>query len=188
MKIVRTSPLLPVRWLFPVKKNRRSNFSIFHRDPVEASRSGTTARTGSPRTISRSIWISAVWLARENNFLFPPPLPPRIDGRPSRHYSQCCVCCTFFFHSSSLPDLLSEIKLTVGEVSHDLTQLVLTFRWVNCITDFTVSSTRKSVNQCSLIWSKNKQLLPGQRNPRKQPHNPLKTWKTSWKRAVGKNV
>lgn len=92
----------------------------------------------------------------------------------------------FFFLSSSLPDLLSEIKLTVGEVSHDLTQLVLTFRWVNCITDFTVSSTRKSVNQCSLIWSKNKQLLPGQWNPRKQPHNPLKTWKTSWKRAVGK--
>ena len=34
----------------------------------------------------------------------------------------------FFFHSSSLPDPLSEIKLTVGEVSHDLTQLVLTFR------------------------------------------------------------
>ena len=34
----------------------------------------------------------------------------------------------FFFHSFSLPDPLSEIKLTVGEVSHDLTQLVLTFR------------------------------------------------------------
>ena len=83
----------------------------------------------------------------------------------------------FFFNSSSLPDLLSEIKLTVGEVSHDLTQLVRTFRWVNCITDFTVSSTGKSVNQCSLIWSKNKQLLPGQRSPRKPPYNPLKAWK-----------
>ena len=31
----------------------------------------------------------------------------------------------FFF---SFPDLLSEIKLTVGEISRDLTQLVHTFR------------------------------------------------------------
>lgn len=33
----------------------------------------------------------------------------------------------FFF---SLPDLLSEIKLTVGEISRDLTELVHTFRSV----------------------------------------------------------
>lgn len=33
----------------------------------------------------------------------------------------------------SMPDLLSEIKLTVGEVSRDVTQLVHTFRWVEVV-------------------------------------------------------
>lgn len=36
-------------------------------------------------------------------------------------------CFEFF---SSLPDLLSEVKLTVGEISRDLTELVHTFRSV----------------------------------------------------------
>ena len=155
--IVRTSPLLLVCWLFPGKKETEGLTSPSFAETLwKLVGWGRREERGSPRTIFRSIWISGIWLAGENNFLFPPPLPPRIDGRPSRHYSQCCECCPFFFfHSFSLPDPLSEIKLTVGEVSHDLTQLVLTFRWVNCITDFTVSSSGNSVNQCSLIWSKN---------------------------------
>ena len=145
--VVRTSSLL----LLLVRKKKKGLTSPpFEETLWKLVGRGQRQERGSPRTILRSIWISGIWLARENNFLLPPPLPPRIDGRPSRHYSQCCVCCTlFFFHSSSLPDPLSEIKLTVGEVSHDLTQLVLTFRWVNCITDFTVSSTGNSGNQCS---------------------------------------
>ena len=37
---------------------------------------------------------------------------------------------TFFVFFFSLPDLLSEVKLTVGEISRDLTELVHTFRSV----------------------------------------------------------
>lgn len=98
--IVRTSPLLLVCWLFPGKKETEGLTSPSFAETLwKLVGWGRREERGSPRTIFRSIWISGIWWAGENNFLFPPPLPPRIDGRPSRHYSQCCECCPFFFFS-----------------------------------------------------------------------------------------
>lgn len=54
-----------------------------------------------------------------------------------------------------MPDLLSEIKLTVGEVSPDVTQLVHTFRSVEvvlmCISVLTVTTLMFIVSRLKLL-------------------------------------
>lgn len=148
LMIVRTSPLPLVRWLFPVKKETEGLISPSFAETLwkltKLVGRGQRQKRGSlPNNFKEHLNLQLQTIpCRKELIVIHPDITPNV--------AFAALLFFFFFHFSSLPDLLSEIKLTVGEVSHDLTQLVRTFRWVNCFTDFTVSNTGevKSSNFC----------------------------------------